>query len=162
LTSCIHHRTGGRRSANAMPAPQLYRCKLCHTWHTKRGLVLVLEPNGVLITFSERPTFFLLRRRPVREMTFSATFFSHTVFLTLSCHTTGPLPFAVLGPQLPLVCSWELRGRGGGPAIWNSVCLGLERSCRPGAAHQLSGMPDPPAGASDSPRDIGTCTRPEL
>ena len=42
LTSCIHHRTGAgaRRSANAMPAPQLYLCKLCHTCHTKRGLVL--------------------------------------------------------------------------------------------------------------------------
>ena len=42
LTSCIHHRTGAgaRRSANAMPAPQLYLCKLCHTCHTRRGLVL--------------------------------------------------------------------------------------------------------------------------
>ena len=64
----IVHRA--RRSANAMPAPQLYRCKLCHTCHTKRGLVvLLLEFNGVLIAFSELRSFFFLRRRNVQEIT---------------------------------------------------------------------------------------------
>lgn len=45
LTSCIHHRTACR-SANAMPAPQLYLCSSA-TQNADLGL------DGVLVAFSE-------------------------------------------------------------------------------------------------------------
>ena len=121
LTSCIHHRTVQARVVAQTPCRHLNSIAASSATPGTPNADLSLDQWCAHSLFRASNIFFHLRRglphfrRHVKENTLSAYFFSHTVFLTLSWHKTGSMPFAFLGPQLPLVCSWELRGRGERP-----------------------------------------------
>lgn len=141
LTSCIHHhRTAAWRSANAMPAPQLY---LCHTSRTTRTSMVCSQPFFRMqfflryITCTSKDLIYMNpRQRPSR---------------TLACCVLSQRHLVCAVAHLKVTrCHFDRVVNCVAPAIWNNarlLCLGFV----PAWCRRLLGMPSP-RESSDSLR----------